>query len=47
VIRDGLAQMWKAGPSGEHYVILAGAFAQVGCGISVNAGEVTVTEDFR
>ena len=47
VIHDGLAQMWTAGASGEHYAILTGAFAQVGCGISVNAGEVTVTEDFR
>ena len=47
VIRDGLAQMWKVGPGGEHYDIISGPYASVGCGVFVNGSEVTVTQDFR
>ena len=47
VIRDGLAEMWSAGPAGEHYVILTGNYTQVGCGIFTSGGEVTVAQDFR
>lgn len=47
VIRDGLAQMWQVGPQGEHYRILAGLYTEVGCGVFVNDGEVTVVQDFR
>lgn len=47
VIRDGLAQMWQAGPGGEHYDIIAGPYTEVGCGVFINNGEVTVTQDFR
>jgi uncharacterized protein YkwD len=47
VIQRGLAQMWEVGPGGEHYDIMVGAFAEIGCGIAVNGSEVTVTQDFR
>jgi hypothetical protein len=47
VIKQGLAQMWKVGPNGEHYNILSGNYAEVGCGVFINDGEVTVTQDFR
>jgi hypothetical protein len=47
VIRDGLAQMWQVGPQGDHYRILAGPYSEVGCGVFVNDGEVTVVQDFR
>ena len=47
VISKGLAQMWNAGPSGEHYPILSGPYTEVGCGVFVNGAEVTVVQDFR
>ena len=47
VIKDGLAQMWKAGPKGDHYEILSGEFREMGCGVFVHNGEVTVAQDFR
>jgi cysteine-rich secretory family protein len=47
VIEQGLEQMWKAGPDGEHYDIMVGNFSQIGCGIFVNGSEVTVAQDFR
>jgi hypothetical protein len=49
VIRQGLAQMWRSGPSGEHYDIIVGPYTQVGCGIYVggNGREVTVAQDFH
>ncbi len=47
VIRQGLAQMWAEGPGGSHYQIMAGKFAQVGCGIFKNGDEVNVSQDFR
>lgn len=47
VIRQGLANMWAAGPSGEHYAILAGPYTEVGCGIFVDGTEVSVAQDFR
>jgi uncharacterized protein YkwD len=46
-IKQGLAQMWKVGPGGEHYDILAGNYTEVGCGVFVSNGEVTVAQDFR
>jgi hypothetical protein len=46
-IKQGLAQMWKVGPGGEHYDILSGSFGEVGCGVFINNGEVTVAQDFR
>lgn len=47
VIRQGLAQMWAEGPSGSHYQIMTGKYAQVGCGIYTNGNEVTISQDFR
>jgi len=47
VIQQGLEQMWLNGPAGEHYDIMTGNFSQIGCGIFVNGGEVTVAQDFR
>ena len=47
VIQQGLAQMWRVGPGGEHYDILSGSYAEVGCGVFVNGTEVTATQDFR
>ena len=47
VIERGLSQMWRVGPGGEHYDIMAGAYAEIGCGIAVHGSEVTVTQDFR
>jgi uncharacterized protein YkwD len=49
VIRQGLAQMWRSGPSGEHYDIIVGPYTHVGCGIYVggNGREVTVAQDFH
>ena len=47
VVQRGLAQMWQVGPGGEHYDIMAGPYSEIGCGIAVNGGEVTVTQDFR
>lgn len=47
VVDRGLAQMWDVGPGGEHYDIMAGAYTEIGCGIFVSAGEITVAQDFR
>lgn len=47
VIREGLANMWSAGPDGEHYDILVGPYTQVGCGVFVNGEEVSVAQDYR
>jgi hypothetical protein len=47
VIKKGLAQMWQVGPGGTHYGVLSGAYTEVGCGIFVADGEVTVAQDFR
>lgn len=47
VVQKGLAQMWRVGPGGEHYEIMAGPYSQIGCGIFIENGEVTVTQDFR
>ena len=47
VVQRGLAQMWKAGPGGKHYDIIAGPFTEIGCGVSVDGNEITVAQDFR
>jgi uncharacterized protein YkwD len=46
VIRAGTQGMWSEGPGGGHYENLVGNFMQVGCGIHVANGEITVTQDF-
>jgi uncharacterized protein YkwD len=47
VIRDGLAEMWGQGASGQHYRNLVGSYSEVGCGVFVNGDEVTVVQAFR
>lgn len=47
VIRQGLAQMWQAGVQGAHYRVLVGSYTEVGCGLFIDDGQVTVVQDFR
>jgi uncharacterized protein YkwD len=47
VMRQGLAQMWAEGPGGTHYQIITGRYTQLGCGVFVDNGEITVVQDFR
>ena len=47
VIRSGLEQMWSQGPGGTHFENLRGQYTEVGCGIFISNGEVTVSQDFR
>ena len=47
VIREGLSQMWSQGPGGTHYENMRGNYSEVGCGVFVANGEVTVSQDFR
>jgi len=47
VVRKGLQTMWGEGPSGYHYVNMRGPYSEMGCGIAVINGEVTVSQDFR
>jgi len=47
VIAKGLAMMWAEGPGGGHYDNMTGNYSQAACGIAINNGEVTVTQDFR
>ena len=47
VLEKGFAEMWAAGPSGEHYDILAGPYSEVGCGFFVSGNEVSSAQDFR
>ncbi len=47
VIQQGLWQEWTEGPGGSHYENMIGGYSDVACGISVNNGEVTVTQDFH
>ena len=46
VIRQGLSGMWGEGPGGGHYENLVGNYTEIGCGIHIANGEVTVTQDF-
>ena len=47
VVRKGLTMMWEEGPGGDHYVNMRGKYREMGCGIAVLNGEVTVSQDFR
>jgi hypothetical protein len=47
VIREGLGQMWSQGPGGSHYENMRGQYSEVGCGVFVSNGEVTISQDFR
>ena len=47
VMEEGIAAMWAEGPSGAHYQTIVGPFTELGCGVAVLDGAVTVTQDFR
>lgn len=47
VMRQGLAKMWAEGPGGPHYQNMAGRYTQVGCGVYIGNGEITVVQDLR
>jgi hypothetical protein len=47
IVRKGIDQMWAEGPSGHHYVTMRGKYTEMGCGIAVINGEVTVSQDFH
>ena len=47
VVRKGLAMQWAEGAGGGHYDNMLRDHGEVGCGIAVINGEVTVTQDFR
>jgi len=46
-LEQGLQMMWDEGPSGGHYRNMAARHSEVGCGIFVNRGEVTIVQEFR
>jgi hypothetical protein len=47
IVRKGVTQMWNEGPSGYHYANMRGRYSEMGCGIAVLNGEVTVSQDFH
>ena len=47
VIQQGLVQFWAEGPTGGHRKNLTGPYTQVGCGVFISNGEITVVQDFR
>ncbi len=46
-LEQGLQMMWDEGPSGGHYRNMVARRSEVGCGIFVNRGEVTIVQEFR
>jgi uncharacterized protein YkwD len=46
-IRKGIADMWAEGPGGGHYENIRGNYTELGCGIFVQGGAVTVVQDYR
>ncbi len=46
-LEQGLEMMWKEGPGGGHYRNMSGRYAEIGCGIFLNRGEVTIVQEFR
>jgi hypothetical protein len=47
VMRQGIAEMWAEGPGGGHYENLKGPYTEMGCGVFIQNGEITVVQDFR
>jgi len=47
VMVQGIAQMWAEGPGGGHYDNIKGPYTQLGCGVFIQNGEITVVQDFR
>ena len=46
IVKKGLATMWAQGPGGAHYENMKGNYSEMGCGIFISNGEVTVSQDF-
>lgn len=46
-LERGLAMMWDEGPGGGHYENMTQPFTEIGCGIFVHRGEVTIVQEFR
>jgi uncharacterized protein YkwD len=46
-LEQGLQMMWDEGPSGGHYRNMVARRSEIGCGIFVNGGEVTIVQEFR
>jgi uncharacterized protein YkwD len=46
-LEQGLQMMWDEGPSGGHYRNMVARRSEIGCGIFVNRGEVTIVQEFR
>jgi uncharacterized protein YkwD len=47
VIEQGLSLMWAEGPGGGHFENMRGPYREVGCGVFVNGGEITVVQNLR
>jgi uncharacterized protein YkwD len=47
VVEAGLSEMWNEGPNGEHRRNMLGDYREIGCGIFVDSGEVTLAQAFR
>ena len=47
IVEAGLAQMWAEGADGDHRRNMMGDYVEIGCGIFVNNGEVTLAQAFR
>jgi hypothetical protein len=46
-LEQGLQMMWDEGARGGHYRNMTARHSEVGCGIFVNHGEVTIVQEFR
>ena len=46
-LEQGLQMMWDEGPSGGHYRNMVGRYSEIGCGIFLSHGEVTIVAEFR
>lgn len=47
VIRAGWSSFWAEGPGGGHFRNLTGNWSEVGCGVYILNGEVTIVQEFR
>lgn len=48
VLRTGLAEMWREGPGGGHHDNMRNTrWSEIGCGIFVDNGRVTINVEFR
>ena len=47
IVRKGVSQMWGEGAGGYHYANMRGGYSEMGCGIAVLNGEVTVSQNFH